>query len=46
MSDDLRKAMYECNAMDTLLVQTAQKRFEGDLREMAQVLAQAAARGG
>ena len=38
MSKELRKTLYECNAMDTLLVKTAAKRWEADLREMERVL--------
>lgn len=34
MSKDLRKSLYECNAMDTLLVRTAVKRWDADMREM------------
>jgi hypothetical protein len=45
MSSALRAELYECNAMDTLLVKTAQKRLEADVRAMEKELAAAAAEG-
>jgi len=38
MSDALKQELYECNAMDTLLVKTAQRRFGENLDEMTREL--------
>lgn len=43
MSAELRRELYECNAMDTLLVKTAQRRFEENVAAMERELAEAEA---
>lgn len=46
MSPELKAELYDCNAMDTLLVKTAQKRFEENLEAMERELNEAVAQNG
>mmetsp|Transcript_9081 Transcript_9081/g.14421 ORF Transcript_9081/g.14421 Transcript_9081/m.14421 type:complete len:518 (-) Transcript_9081:218-1771(-) len=46
MSTALRTSLYECNAMDTLLVKAAANRWEEDMRAMEAALDAAAQAGG
>lgn len=45
MSDALKQELYECNAMDTLLVKTATKKFDAALKAMEAELEAAKAEG-
>lgn len=45
MSDALKRELYECNAMDTLLVKTATKKFDAELKAMEAELEAAKAEG-
>lgn len=45
MSDALKQELYECNAMDTLLVKTATKKFDAELKAMEAELEAAKAEG-
>lgn len=45
MSDALKQELYECNAMDTLLVKTATKKFDAELEAMEAELEAAKAEG-
>ena len=45
MSDALKQELYECNAMDTLLVKTATKKFDAALEAMEAELEAAKAEG-